>query len=421
MKRFTRRTLATVHRWFGLGAAVFLFVSGLTGAIISWDHALDEWLNPRLFQVSSRGPHKPALELVAMAEAREPRMSVRYVPLAAEPGHTLMLFVEPRVNPATHTLYELDFNQLAIDPVTGAIVGRRMWGEISLDRENLLPFLYKLHYSMHVPEGWGVQLGVLFMGIVGIVWFLDCFIALAISFPNRRVWKKSFAFRFRKGGRALNFDLHRSGGVWAWLLLLVVAFTSVSMNLGHEVVRPILGLFTTLTPDPFDARTPAAETSPVTPARSYAEILGAASSIARERGVNAPPGALFHSPTYGIYGVGFFEPGNDHGDGGLGTPWLYFDSRDGRFVGDVIPGEGTAGDIFLQAQFPIHSGRIAGLFGRIIISALGLVVAMLSATGVLIWVRRRRGARARTTSPAFDDTTEVAEASPPLAATEMAD
>jgi uncharacterized iron-regulated membrane protein len=27
--------------------AAFLFVSGLTGAVISWDHELDEWLNPQ--------------------------------------------------------------------------------------------------------------------------------------------------------------------------------------------------------------------------------------------------------------------------------------------------------------------------------------------------------------------------------------
>jgi uncharacterized iron-regulated membrane protein len=50
---------------------------------------------------------------------------------------------------------------------------------------------------------------------------------------------------------------------------------------------------------------------------------------------------------------------------------------------------GTAGDIFLQVQFPLHSGRIAGLPGRILISAMGLAVAILSVTGVVIWLRKR--------------------------------
>jgi uncharacterized iron-regulated membrane protein len=41
-------------------------------------------------------------------------------------------------------------------------------------------------------------------------------------------------------------------------------------------------------------------------------------------------------------------------------------------------------------QFPMHSGRILGLPGRILISAMGLVVAALSVTGVVIWWRKRR-------------------------------
>ncbi|MGS0743339.1 PepSY domain-containing protein [Glaciimonas sp. GG7] len=51
---------------------------------------------------------------------------------------------------------------------------------------------------------------------------------------------------------------------------------------------------------------------------------------------------------------------------------------------------GSAGDIFMQAQFPLHSGRILGLTGRILISVMGAVVALLSATGLLIWLRKRR-------------------------------
>jgi uncharacterized iron-regulated membrane protein len=40
-------------------------------------------------------------------------------------------------------------------------------------------------------------------------------------------------------------------------------------------------------------------------------------------------------------------------------------------------------------QFPLHSGQIAGLPGRIVIAATGIVTAMLSITGVVIWFRKR--------------------------------
>jgi uncharacterized iron-regulated membrane protein len=119
-------------------------------------------------------------------------------------------------------------------------------------------------------------------------------------------------------------------------------------------------------------------------------MLANARSQATRLGIEAPPGALLYVAERGAYGVGFFAPGCDHGDGGLGNPWLYLDARDGHPLGAEIPGRGSAGDIFMQAQFPLHSGRIVGLTGRVLVSLLGSVVAILSVTGVLLWARRRR-------------------------------
>ncbi|MGO0788451.1 PepSY-associated TM helix domain-containing protein [Herbaspirillum seropedicae] len=390
-----RATLVLLHRWFGLAAAVFLFIAGLTGAVISWDHELDAWLNPQLFDARSAsqpgaGAPMPGLELARRVEQAEPRLRVTYVLTQAEPGHTIGMMVEPRVDPATGKLYTLDYNQIAVDPVTAEIQGRRMWGAISLSRENLLPFLYKLHYTMHLPDLGGLETGILLMGIIGIVWALDCLIALYLSFPNWRSWRKSFAFRWRDGGHKLNFDLHRSGGVWVWGLLLILAVTSVSMNLERQVMRPLLQTLSTLTPSPFDTRTPTAPEKVAEPRISREQAVALGQAQARRMGLTEPVGGVFYSGMFGVYGVGYFQPGNDHGDVGLGNAWLYFDANSGAYEGGKIPGRGSAGDIFLQAQFPLHSGRILGLPGRILISFMGALVAMLSVTGVIIWVRKRK-------------------------------
>jgi DNA-binding transcriptional LysR family regulator len=46
-----------------------------------------------------------------------------------------------------------------VDPVNAAIQGKRTWEALSLSRENLLPFLYKLHYSMQLPDVGGIEVG----------------------------------------------------------------------------------------------------------------------------------------------------------------------------------------------------------------------------------------------------------------------
>ena len=394
-----RPALTLAHRWFGLAAALFLFIAGATGALISWDHELDALLNPQLF--SARSGHAglaqiPGAELASRLEAAEPRLRVGYLLTEVEPGHTSLLSVEGRIDPASGKPYELGYNQVAVDPVTGQVQGRREWGEVSLSRENLLPFLYKLHYTMHIPPGWGIEFGVWLMGLIAIVWVFDCFIALWLSFPNWRSWRKSFAFRWGQGGHKVNFDLHRSGGVWIWALLLMVAVTSVSMNLNGQVMRPLVSAFSTLSASAFDSRLPQPPEKPIEAVLKRGQIMVLAKAEARKRGWSEPAGGIFYSSAYGVYGVGFFAPGKDHGDSGLGNSWLYFDGKDGSPAGDSVPGSGSAGDIFMQAQFPLHSGRIIGLPGRIVMSTLGLLVAMLSVTGVIIWLRKRR-ARARAT------------------------
>ena len=83
-----RTTLVLLHRWFGLAAALFLFIAGATGAVISWDHELDAWLNPHLYQArSSSGAAMSPLALAHRVEAADPRVRVTF-PQPRGPGKT---------------------------------------------------------------------------------------------------------------------------------------------------------------------------------------------------------------------------------------------------------------------------------------------------------------------------------------------
>lgn len=68
-----RPVLVRLHRWLGVATALFLFVSGLTGALIAWDHEIDALLNPTFFHARTDGPALPPLELARRVEAADPR------------------------------------------------------------------------------------------------------------------------------------------------------------------------------------------------------------------------------------------------------------------------------------------------------------------------------------------------------------
>lgn len=420
-----RSLFVLLHRWAGLLIAGFLFMSGITGAIISWDHELDDLLNPHLMEAKSEGQARPSVDYVEQIEARHPQVRVSFVPLLIEPDESLAFSVSPRVNPATGKLYEPGYNQVFIDPVTGDELGKRFWGAPwPVTSENLISFLYVLHYSLHIPEMWGIdRWGIWLLGIIAVIWTLDCFVGFYLTLPSRKRqaeskrsmlveeidmqdtavtnsktwwqrWHPAWLVRWKSGNYKINFDLHRAGGLWTWGLLFILAFTAFSLNLYREVFFPVMSTVSQVTPGPFDLRAPAELHKPIAAKVGFEEIIQQASAEAQQRGWKEPVGNIFYSQEFGIYGVGFFHAGEDHGAAGIGPAQIYYDGVDGRYLGDKRPWEGTAADIFLQIQFPLHSGRILGLPGRILISIMGVVVAMLSVTGVYVWWRKSK-ARAR--------------------------
>jgi uncharacterized iron-regulated membrane protein len=403
-----RQAFVVSHRWVGLLIAGFLFISGVTGAVISWDHELDEWLNPHLNDARTAAQPLPPLELARQVEARHPQVQVTFVPLAAEPGHSLAFGVAGRVDPATGKLVQPGFNQVFVDPASGEELGRREWGAVwPVTKENVVSFLYVLHYSLHMPEFWGIdRWGVWLMGVIALIWTIDCFTGFYLTLPARRRaqerpqhksgwqrWKPAWRVRWKSGPYKLNFDWHRASSLWTWGLLFIVAFTAFSLNLYREVFFPAMSLVSNVTPSPFDVRTPADDHHPIAPRLNYSQVLDTAGEDAKKRGWEEPAGSVFYARLFGIYAIDFFHPENAHGAGGVGHRRLYLDGLDGRILGQREPWKGTAADIFVQAQFPLHSGRILGIPGRILISAMGLVVAMLSVTGVYIWLKKRRSRR----------------------------
>lgn len=420
-----RALIGRLHRYAGLATALFLSLAGLTGSIIAFYHELDEWLNPELFRVAVGGNTIPPLALAERIEREHPRLFVTWLPLDHEGGHAVEMGVAPRIDKTSGMPHTLAYDQLFVGPASGTVLGQRQWGACCLERKHLLPFLYSVHYSLHLPGQWGIWL----MGIVGLVWIIDCFLGFCLTLPARangktaiddemmhtsgaagrsfwQRWRPAWRLKRRAGAARLNFDLHRAGGLWFWGLLLMLAVSSVSFNLHEEIFEPVVSAVSPLTPSPFDTREERAPENMLEPGIPLATIVANAQLQARRRGWREAASGMFYNPLYGIYGVRF---GRDHAPG-LGNAWLYFDGQSAELLGEHLPGAGSAGDIFHQLQYPLHSGQILGLPGRVAICLTGLAVATLSITGVIIWCRKRRARAVR----------RVRHARPDAAASSMA-
>lgn len=82
---------------------------------------------------------------------------------------------------------------------------------------------------------------------------------------------------------------------------------------------------------------------------------------------------------------------------GVATPgsWLHrvcvvFDRYSGKVLDVDDPGIGRAGEVFVQWQWPLHSGQAFGWIGRILVFLAGLACPLLFATGLIRWMQKRR-------------------------------
>ncbi len=379
-----RQFWVIVHRWAGLTIAFFLIVAGATGALLPFNEELNDLTAPwRL--VEPPRPGAPLLDPLtlnqAAARAAPPGYTVEGLRLNVEPGRILTVGLE---RPEGSDLPYLD---AAIDPYTGRVLHVGEWGAISEGWDQLMPFLYRLHYKLAIDD-----YGIWAFGIAALVWTIDCFIGFYLTLPvaRRRWWSRwGTSWRVKRPPPSpyrLNFDLHRAGGLWLWPVLLVFAWSSVGMNL-REVYDPVMralgaespyeSLPDTPAPKGFRPDWPAAYAAGKTLAAR--EGTRAGWSVAREY-------SMFFDAEKNAYSYNFQSSRDVTDKGGWSAILFHPDGRLARtIIADGGLDEGGA-DTWLLA---LHTAQVGGLAYRVFVSALGLLIVMLSVTGVVIWTRKR--------------------------------
>jgi uncharacterized iron-regulated membrane protein len=374
-----RPGLVWLHRYLGLSILAFVILAGLTGSILIFRTRLDAFLNPKLFDVAVQGPVLAPARLADALARRHPSWRIIKLPIRLHRGRALVLGVTaaPDASP-------LSFSQVFVDPYTGRILGMRR-NRPGWSRRHLIAAIFQLHQNLLLG-----RFGRWFMGIVAFGWVISNLLGLYLTFPGRppfwQRWGK--AWRVARGTRLPRFclDLHRAGGLWFFLGLLILAVTSVEMNFFDALFLPSVNLIFGTPHGTLDAAALATPTPPVQ--ISFEKSLRVAGKTAKANLPGWVPVFASYDPQLGLYGVSFI-PRGDNTYAWLG-PVEYFVSANGTHVaGQDDPYQEGARGLLLRSLYPLHSGRIFGWPTRAFVFVLGLATAVLSASGLYVWYRRR--------------------------------
>ncbi len=370
-----RRIILHIHRVIGLGAAFFLTLLGITGAILVWEEELDAQLNSALLYNRVNGPAMAPPELIDAVTAEIGSATIDFLSYPRDPQRSAIFYVSGLVSPLGPV------NQVFVDRGDGRILGNRNTVTPNLySRAELLPWLYQFHYSLVAG-----RTGIVLLGVVACLWFFDCLIAWYLTLPRRWTWhgwKPAWLINKNR----LNFDVHRAVGLWLSPVLAVIAFTSIYFNLYTEVFLPVVNAVSTVTTQPYEG---VPRPGPGNESRiEYAEALNTSYAELEGRGLQVEAlGYLSRNPQRGYYVAAFYTDRDLSRDAPSAHVYV---NEDGSLRHVRIIGEGSAGDAIVDWQFPLHSGQAFGLFGRIVVFLSGILLAVLSATGVVIWWRKLR-------------------------------
>jgi len=402
----TRHFWVLIHRYAGLYMAFFLIVAGLTGSILAFYHEIDHWLNPELHKVAiqQRAMLDP-FELRERAKALVPKAHINEVRFLREPGEVYSVMLMPATDPATNKPYDLAYNTLRLNPYSGELIEFSKEGSYwPLTRKNILSFIYALHYQLALGD-----FGMWLFGIAALIWTLDCFVGFYLTFPVNRKraqlpensppnkktfwsrWAIAWKIKWSSSTYRVNFDLHRAGGLWTWIMLFIFAWSSVAFNLGKQVYQPVMQtLFAMPDFETFPIGTlPQPRPIPVLDwqtAHSMGQRLIAEQAEKFGFKILAEDWLMYDS-SRGLFNYQVRSDQDFLDEGGITS--IYFDGDTGALVGTDLPSDRNIGVSITYWLVSLHMAHVFGLPYQVLVCLMGLVIVMLSVTGIYIWLKKR--------------------------------
>lgn len=369
-----RKLWLEVHLWLGLVAGAALAVIGLTGSVLVFWQDIDGWLNPALYYVEPGAKPLPLERLGEAAQAWLPKEAkVGWIEFPRHPDEALGLSY---ALPSATVPGQADTWNVFIDPYTAKVRGARLWYPANwFSGMPLMAFLFKLHYALLIKD-WGVPA----VGIVTVVLLFSVLTGLIVWWPLTGKWWQALTIKPRARFERRNFDLHKTAGFYTAFVMLAVLLSGISMNL-PDYFNTLVGCFSKLTvPEQFHSQ-PVPGREPIGWAKAAAIVdaaypegrLGSMSPTLDETGV-------YRVCKTNVASLSRF----------VGTRCVLVEQYSGAILNVADAATGSVGDVFLQWQWPLHSGQAFGWTGRILVFLAGLACPLLYVTGVVRWLQKRR-------------------------------
>ncbi len=357
MRRSLNEASLEAHSWLGLALGAAMYLICLSGALAVFNQEFERWEQPAVLESEEIDPR--------LAERALENFVARH---GMEGEHWFIVFPTSGI-PRLVVENDEVAHFVNADGSLGAIEASP-WTAMLID----------LHYYLHMPSG----IGMIVVSACGAM-----LLALILSgvFAHRRIIKD--AFRFRRGGNGTQgtIDLHNRLSVWGLPFHVMISVTGAYYGLAGILVFVAAHTF-------FEGDLEAV-TAPVFTPEPTGLARGTQGLPAIARAVEY---VLREDPQGKLVFLTVHEPGTEdefveifvQQPGRLIYAESYRFDRAGEFIerGGYLDGPG--GKQLVYSLYRLHFGDFAGVGTKLLYGFLGLGLAIVSATGISIWLAKRK-------------------------------
>ncbi len=372
-----RRVIVYLHSWLGALIFVFLFLIATTGLIINFAGNLMQWEYPFLTTVKVPAQSSPAeisqpdidrlREVAAQAYAEPFNVKGLMMPHSRLQIDAATFFGKPTANPESETIL------LAVDPYQP-----RYLGAINLG-ESWTATLMHLHGELlagHTGELIVAIIGLLTLALLGT----GLYLWLPIYNKNLSTIKNK-ALRFSLGNNFHGFSYYLHSFLGLWGILFVITWV-------------ITGLYWSQ-PQWFDSVLPQAPRKPPLAFIQQSQqqsctgqiTANQALSLAQQQFPERQLARLFFpSPQENYYSFTF--KGENDGNRYVGNAFVWVNAQCGNTHSQVF-GENVGLEKLSSWMISWHSGRIFGSGQIYVVLIAGIILLLISISGLLLWNYRQ--------------------------------
>ena len=404
-----RHTFLLLHHWLGLLLILPVLLLSVTGALLIFKQELDIVLNRDLMQIEQHDLYAAPLSVAqledrirsAYPQARISWFDLSFYQRAAKGGaQPAAVFWLAGVKSVAGEYQPPQHNQIFVNPYTGEVLGGRNWGAFSVTEplRNLMPVLYKLHYSLLAGQD-----GRKILGWLTLLWLLMLPLGLYLSWPHHTkkspvslrqdAWRWLGFWRYRKGKSRFQKDFfnHRWLGLVFTPLLLMFLLSGISFNL-----KPIYyAVF-----DPVDQRqlahksietSPMGQVQPMSLEQAVANGQRLTQAWAKDEGFDViHPVGLSHSAFKGTYLYRSYSSLDYSAESAKTSVW--FDAQSGELLARYQATGKSGVDALTLWQQGLHKAEL-GRWSQLLGLLTGCAAFCLSVTGVRLWWFKYRARR----------------------------